>query len=198
MNGLDNLTQKILSDAKGYAGEVKQASDEKVEELLLDYNAQADALKADLAATAKEEAKNILSRAQSQAALGERNELLRARRAVIDDVFATAADELVGLPKEDYVELLAKLVAKYQTGPAEIILNERDAEEIGADLLKKIVVNKIKNIDITLIKISKTHGNFKGGLILRQGDIDTNCTAEVLCEGSRHQLEPEVIKLLGF
>ena len=33
MNGLDNLTQKILSDAKGYAGEVKQASDEKMSDL---------------------------------------------------------------------------------------------------------------------------------------------------------------------
>ena len=54
------------------------------------------------------------------------------------------------------------------------------------------------NIDISMVKISKTYGSFKGGLILRQGDIDTNCTVEVLCEGLRHELEPEVIRRLQF
>lgn len=198
MNGLENMTKKILGDAQGYAVEVKKNADAKIDELLLDYQSQADALRGELLASARDEAAMMRERAQSQAALAQRNELLRAKRKAIDDVFDAACGMLVDLPKEEYVDLLARLVAKYQAGPAEIILNERDAERIGSDLIKKIVMNKIRNIDISTVKISKTHGRFKGGLILRQGSVDTNCTAEVLCGGLRHELEPEVVKRLGL
>ena len=198
MNGLENMTQKILGEAKRYAEEQKKSSDLKVDEILLDYKAQADALSSEAADAAKKEAEITISRAKGQAALTVRNELLRAKREIIDSVFSMACDALVGLPREDYLDLLCRLVQKYQTGPAEIILNERDAKELGSDLLKKVVINKLLNIDISMVKISKTYGSFKGGLILRQGDIDTNCTVEVLCEGLRHELEPEVIRRLQF
>lgn len=198
MNGLDSMTRKIIGDAESYADEIKKESGQKIEAMLLEYQSQADAVKRELAADAQNEAAMIRERAQSQAALTERNELLRAKREVIDLTFSTACDMIVDLPKDEYVGLLARLVARYQTGPAEIILNERDATAIGAELLKKIVMNKIRSIDITMIKISKTCGKFRGGLILRQGDIDTNCTVEVLCEGLRHQLEAQVIEQLDF
>lgn len=198
LNGLDNMTKKILSDAQSYADEVKKNSTVKIDQILADYNGQVDALSRQMAADAKAEAEMVITRARSQAALNERNELLRAKQEMIDETFAQACDNIVNMPRDEYVALLSKLVAKYQTGAAEIILNERDRDGIGADLLKKIVMNKLKNIDISLVKISKSCGNFKGGLILRQGDIDTNCTVEVLCEGLRHELEPHVIQQLQF
>lgn len=198
LNGLQNMTDKILSDAKEYAAEVHKNAERKVDEILLDYNRQADDLRTEIRDAASREAEMILSRAKSQTALGERNELLREKRALIDAAFSRACDGVISLPREEYIDLLARLVAKYQTGSALIILNERDAKELGGDLLKKIVMNKLRNIDISLIKISKEYGSFKGGLILRQGDIDTNCTVEVLCEGLRHELEAQVIELLRF
>lgn len=198
MNGLETLTGRIMGDAKSFADDVKAQSEIKINKILLDYHNEADALTQDIVSAAEQEAAMIRSRAENQQALSERNELLRAKRELIDEVFANACSLLCALPREQYVDLLASLVAKYQTGTAQIILNERDQKEIGSDLLGRIVVNKIKKIDISLIKISKTTGHFEGGFILRQGEIDTNCTAEVLCDGLRHELEPKIIEILGF
>lgn len=198
LNGLDSMKKKILDDAQSFAAENKKASDAKVDEILRDYQAQADTLEKSLVSDAQREAEGIRARAESQAALAERSDLLRAKHDVIDAAFSRACEMITQLPRDEYVSLLARLVAKYQTGKAEIILNERDMNEIGGDLIKQIVVNKIKTIDVSMVRISKTPGNFLGGLILRQGDIDTNCTLEVLCSGLRHELEPAVIKLLQF
>lgn len=198
MNGLDNLTGRILSEAKAYAAGVKSESDEKIEKLLLEANAEAEAISAEILADAASERDMLLTRAQNQRALIERNRLLSEKRVVIDRVFESACRQLCEMPREEYVNLLVRLVAKYQTQKAEIILNQRDRDAIGDELMAKIVVNKIKNIDISLIKLSKETGSFMGGLILRQGDVDTNCTAEVLCDTLRHSLEPEIIKILEF
>ncbi|MCI8623896.1 MAG: hypothetical protein HFG26_09575 [Provencibacterium sp.] len=194
LNGLQNLTDKIQSDAKGYADELAEATRKKVDDLLREQKDEADELRANMTETARKEAEGILARANSQAALEERNALLRAKRDMINETFELAAGEIASLPKKKYIALLAKLVKKYQTGPAEIILNARDLKEVGAELLNEI----LSGAGAPLASLCQQPGSFKGGLILRQGDVDTNCTVEVLCEGMRHELEPKVIELLQF
>lgn len=194
MNGLQNLTDKIQSDAKGYASELAESTRKKVEELLHEQQGQADALRAETVEAARKEAEGIIARAKSQAALEERNALLRAKREMINDTFELAGEEIAALPKEKYLALLVRLVKKYQTGPAEIILNARDQKAVGADLLGEL----FSGAGAPMVSLGKQPGSFKGGLILRQGDVDTNCTIEVLCEGLRHELEPKVIELLQF
>ncbi|MCI8442650.1 MAG: hypothetical protein HFG27_08980 [Provencibacterium sp.] len=194
LNGLQNLTDKIQSDAKGYAQELAESTRKKVEELLREQQGQADALRAETAEAARREAEGIIARAQSQSALEERNALLRQKREMINEAFELAADEIASMPKEKYVALLAKLVKKYQTGTAEIILNARDKKAVGGELLSAL----LSGAGAPTCSLSSEVGSFKGGLILREGDVDTNCTVEVLCEGMRHELEPKVIELLQF
>lgn len=194
LNGLQNLTDKIQSDAKGYAQELAESTRKKVEELLREQQLEADELRQQTAEAARKEADGIIARAQSQAALEERNALLRRKRDLINESFSLAAEEIANLPQEKYVALLVKLVQRYQTGPAEIILNARDQKAVGGKLLGELLAGA----GAPVTTLSKEVGSFKGGLILRQGDVDTNCTVEVLCEGMRHELEPKVIELLQF
>ena len=46
------------------------------------------------------------------------------------------------------------------------------------------------------IKLSDETGNFAGGCIIKEGNIETNCTFEVLVKGMRDELEQEVSNVL--
>ena len=100
---------------------------------------------------------------------------------------------LVNLPKAEYVSFLAKLAAKAAvSGDEEIILNARDKAAVGADVVSAanaLVANG-------KLKLSDDTGSFAGGLILRRGSVEANCTVELLVELCRSDMSSELAKVL--
>ena len=99
----------------------------------------------------------------------------------------------MNLPEAQYVAFLAKLAAKASvTGDEEIVLNARDCKAIG-DKLVKAANEKLKG---GKLKLSSETGDFKGGLILRRGSIEANCTAELLVDLCRDEMAAELAGVL--
>ena len=97
---------------------------------------------------------------------------------MVAESFDLAVDKLVKLPEAEYIALLAKLAAKASvTGDEEIVLNARDRKAVGA----KVVEAANKALTGGKLTLSEKTGDFKGGLILRRGNIEANCTAELHC-----------------
>ena len=89
--------------------------------------------------------------------------------------------------------LLAKLAAEASvTGEEEIVLNARDRAAVG----QKVVDAANAKLSGGKLTLSADTGDFKGGLILRRGSIEANCTAELLVELRREDMAAELAKVL--
>ena len=107
--------------------------------------------------------------------------------------FDKALEALCALPEEEYVAFLAGLAAKASvTGDEEILLNARDRKAVG-DKVAAAANAKPGGGKLTL---AEETGDFAGGLILRRGNVEANCTAELLVDLARGDLSAEIAGIL--
>ncbi len=119
--------------------------------------------------------------------------VLALKQEMVSASFDKACDAIVNLPQEQYLELLAKLAAEAAvTGDEEIVLNKRDRAALGGKVAEA-ANQKLKNGKLTL---SDATGSFAGGLILRRGSIEVNCTAELLVELCRGDMSAKLAAVL--
>ncbi len=217
MNGVANITEKILSEARTWAD--AQVADSK---------AQAAATAEEIAQTAATQAKNTLEnaqakaqqiteRAKSQGEMDRRKMILSTKQQAVSDAFDAALQKMAGLPEEERVLMMVRLAVKYQTTDAELIFNQKDQAVVGPlvvatvnaiytrqaiketftgnilEQLKKLVSQQPVKHKVTM---STMVGNFAGGFILKEGDIENNCTFEVLVNAVHDDLEGDVTSIL--
>lgn len=196
MNTIESITKKILDDAKSAAQEKTLEAQKEAEAVLKDYANQADQIKSEAVKAAEKEAFALLERVASQSDLARRNLQLRYKRKTISRAFETALDGLCGLDAERQLDFLSSFAAKYQSGTAEVLLNEGDKANFGTSLVSRIQEKlKASGKDYSVSLSGKT-GNFAGGMVLVEGSIETNCSYEILIKNIRDDLEGEVAKTL--
>ena len=132
MNGIEKITGRIDADIQ-----------QEIDAIQADAQAQADAIAADYDARAKAEAEAILKKgaeaaAQREERLGSVAQLearkltLAAKQEMVEQAFQQAMQELVGLPDEQYVALLANLCAQAsRTGREQVIFSQKDRSRFG-------------------------------------------------------------------
>ena len=122
-----------------------------------------------------------------------RKAILAVKQDLVSESFDLAVDKLVNLPEAQYVALLAKLAAQASvTGDEEILLNARDRAAIG----EKVVAAANKKLSGAKLRLADETGDFKGGLILRRGSVEANCTAELLVQLRREDMAAELAEIL--
>ena len=108
--------------------------------------------------------------------------------------FERAQEMLVDLPEEQYVELLGKLAANAAvTGEEETVLNAADRARVGEAVVKN--ANE-KLGEKGRLRLSDAAGEFDGGLILRRGNIEVNCTTALLVELCRGEMSAAIAGVL--
>ena len=122
-----------------------------------------------------------------------RKAILAIKQDMVSESFDRAAEKLVDLPEESYVALLARLAAQASvTGDEKIVLNARDRAAVG----EKVVAAANAKLPNGKLTLAEETGDFKGGLILRRGNIEANCTAELLVELCRGDMAAELAGVL--
>ena len=108
-----------------------------------------------------------------------------------------AREAILALDEDKYVAFLAEQAgAAALTGREEILLNKTDRDRIGAKLLAAANAAAVKRGLPGEMKLSDETRAVSGGLILRRGSIEVNCTLEKLLEMSRSALDAEVASVL--
>ena len=92
-----------------------------------------------------------------------------------EDVYGLTQTELSEKVTVRQAQLAAEAAV---TGDEEIVLNARDRAAVG-DKVAAAANAKLPDGKLTL---ADETGDFKGGFILRRGNIEANCTAELLVE----------------
>ena len=175
-------TDAILAEAEQRCAEIRGVYEQKAKD------AYAEKIRAGVKAN-----QDRLESMERLAKMEGRKAILTVKQDMVSESFDRAAELLVNLPEEQYVALLAKLAAEASvTGEEEIILNARDRAAVGEKVVEAANL-KLSGAKLTL---SDETGDFKGGLILRRGSIEANCSAELLVELSQSELSAKVAETL--
>ena len=187
MSNISNLTSKILKDAEERKDSILAKAESEKASIIEKRNKEAKALEAEMIEKAKSEAQTRKERVISGAELKARNEKLKAKQAIIEEVFNKSVDELCKLSDVEYKTFIKESILTLGiAGDEKLILNEKGKSLVDNTLLVDI------NKELTLLTISTEVGNFKGGFILEKGGIEINNTFEALVSSLKDELEFEV------
>lgn len=182
MSNLENLTQKILDEAKSQASIIDEESKKVNENIINSKIREANEEKKRMINRAVSEASLLKERTISNAELKARNEKLKAKQEVIDRVFDMAKERLKNLSEDKYVSYLKDTLKNLKLEGEEIIV------------VPKRMKPKVKVLGLRP-EISDAEIVDSGFLIKGKGTT-LNYTFDSLVEHYRDELETEIAQSL--
>jgi len=193
--GAEEVVEKILTDAKAQAEQIKTQADQKqaseqakLDEQLKKYKKQTETL-------AKKSAEDAKAHLLAAARMDIAKQLLAEKRRILDEVFNQAQTQLQNLSDEDYRQLMTKLMLEaVESGNEEVIVdvNETRIDRVLINQINKQLGSEKKGN----LKLSEHKENIGAGFILRDGKINNNASVGILLAQLRKQLEIELTKEL--
>ena len=196
MNNIESILKKIADDANAAAQQKLDEANAEAQQILKDYQAQADQLRADAQQKAEKEAAVIAERVESQSGLMRRNMMLQYKREAIEQAFQKALEVLCAQPSDEQVQLLSSAASKAIAGDVQIILNQKDGDAFGKQLVDSIQKQLADAGKSYTVSLSSKTASIAGGMILDEGRVETNLSYEILVKNMRDELEAQVARVL--
>ena len=193
MKGTEKIIAHIQADAKAQADAILAQSELQCAEIRRSYEAQAKERYGEKIRQGVKACQDSIDSVERINQMEAKKSILALKQEMVSKSFEKACDMLTALPEEQYVALLAKLAAQASvSGDEEIILNARDKAAVGAAVVEK--ANAL--LPAGKLSLSAATGDFAGGLLLRRGSIEANCTIELLVELCRGDMSAQLAKVL--
>ena len=226
MNGLEKITARIDADVQAEIDRATAQAQAQADAITAEYRAKAEKEAADLAERNKKAAEDRLERLVSVAHMESRKVTLGAKQKMVDAAFDRALEKLCALPEAEYVGILATLLVKAaSTGREEVIFSPQDRERVGkaavaqanAALAKEVapelpeelsnskvgaLLNKVATGVSALaagtaqLTLSQETRPIQGGFILKDGNVEVNCTFDTLVRLQRTEIAGAVANIL--
>lgn len=119
--------------------------------------------------------------------------LLRAKQRCVSAVYDGVRDKILSAPDKEYLALMQKLITSVCENGDEVIICDSDAKRITAAWIKKIG-DAVK----CKLVLSKTRGDFSGGVILRNGKYDRDLTVDEIVRELKERTIADTVKNLGL
>ena len=193
MKGTEKIIAHIQADAKAQADAILAQAEQQCASIREDYEKKASAAYGDKIRAGVKECQDKVDSIERIAQMEAKKAVLALKQEMVSASFDKARDMIVGLPKEQYAAFLAKLAAQAAvTGDEEVLLNGRDRDTVGPAAVK--AANE--TLGAGRLTLAADAGNFAGGLILRRGNIEVNCTVELLVELCRADMSAQLAGIL--
>ena len=197
MKGIDKITSRIIADAEAECRDVKRESDERCAAVRAENEKRAQDEYWRLVREGVKDTEQRVQRMDRTARLEAKKSVLNMKQEAVSRAFDLAKDKIAELPERDYVAFLAREAAEAAiTGQEEVLLCERDRAAVGEQVVK--AANErlaAKGLPGTLT-LSDATREMTGGLVLKQGDIEVNCSVDTLLELVRGELAARVAEVL--
>ncbi|MBR5543160.1 MAG: hypothetical protein IKU65_03580 [Oscillospiraceae bacterium] len=190
MNGIENIKKRITEDAESKASVILEEAKQKAAEISAGYKEKCDKIISDETARAEKAVQERRDRLAGSAALESKKALLAKKQELISEAFSLAEKKLSALSGDELASVLASLALSAADGkPGEIILSKSVREELSDKISEKVSENKG-------LKISDEVREISGGLILKSGTTEVNCTFEALVAEKRDEMSREIADIL--
>lgn len=193
MNGIDKITARIESDAKAEADVILAESRAECEIIRERYEKDAQDEYWRLVREGVKDCEMRVQRLGSTAAMESKKSILALKQEMVAEAFERAVKLLAGLPDNEYLAFLANQAASAsRTGAEEVLLNARDSSRYGERAVKAANEKLTEKGLPGGLTLGAATRQISGGLILKDGDIEINCSAETLTELHRNDLATQV------
>ena len=220
INGLNKITDKILSEAQAKADKILADAQAECDRINAEYAERAEKIRSEISAEAEKGGMEYVARIRATAATSKRNLLLQTKSDLIDGVFAGVLEQTRNLELEKYNEILVGLLSAalleqleseetsrtlYGEEEAmipecyEVLFNQRDRDRCGKAVIEgtqKHLASKVSPEKLARLQLSSQTANIDGGLVLRCGNVESNCSLSILFAQLRESLESEVARAL--
>ena len=188
INGIERIAERILRDAQTEAAGIRSIADENCAKIEAQSEKQAKDAAGDILEAAEKEAAEIVKRMKGESDMKARSALLEEKQALMQKAFELAQQEILAMDGEKYRAFLVSLACKACfSGKEELLLNAKDLKRFGQDLCDEI------NAKLTL---GKKPADIDGGLKLKDGSVETNCSISTLIAAGKDALVPQVAAML--
>lgn len=192
MNGIEKITQLIESDAQAEIDRILGDARDEAARIAAQYQGQADAEAAELAAKNEKAAAEREERLVSVAQMEARKATLGAKQEMVEKAYIRALEKLCAMPAEQYVAVLADLLVQASSsGHEEAVFSPEDRERVG-----KAAVEKANAASGRKLTLSAETLPIKGGFILKDKNVEVNCTFETLVRLQKAETAGAVVKKL--
>ena len=203
MNGIEKITGQIDADVQKEIDAALDQARARAQEIEDRYASQAQTQAEAIRRKGEQDAALRQERLVDVAKLEARKTILAAKQELVGQAFDLALKKLLELPDQEYISLLAKLaVSASRTGREQVILSQKDRSRYGKqavtmanDMLAKKAGPRAAQTD-GMLTLAEESRPMAGGLILRDGKVETNCSFEVLIHLQRDALSAEVARAL--
>ncbi|MBQ9404904.1 MAG: V-type ATP synthase subunit E [Synergistaceae bacterium] len=188
---LADIKAKIKADSQAQIKALEAENDAKVLEISRKVNAEIKAVQDSYAARLAKEEPEVLRRREIVAELDAKRIDLGVRQQLVGEAFEASLKQMVEMAPDKYVKFADKLMNEaIKTGHEVVFVgqNEKHLDQRWLD-----GYNASHNTSLTL---SPEKLAIRGGFILRNDKIDTNCSWEMLIADARADIETEVVKRL--
>ncbi len=218
MTGIEKITDRIAAEAAREAEKILGAAEAECRRLAEEYAERSIAERDRIADRAETEGQRMIDRAKATAEMNRRSVLLAAKSALVDEVYEKAREEILDTDFGKYRELLAALLVsallEFQKSEqtsralgdevepyekAEVLLNGNDREKYGAEVVsaaRRTGEGRIGADLLSKLCLSEDTVPIDGGLVLRCGNIETNCALSVLLAEVRRETEGKITAIL--
>ncbi len=197
MKGIEKITARIAADAETENQAIREESAKRCAQIRAEYEKQAQEKCAAITQEGERESEQRASRIDRTARLESKKSILAMKQDLVSKAFDQAETMIGQLPEPDYIGFLARQASQAAlTGQEEVILSREDKAKCGAKVVKAANdMLQARGLQPALTLSEETRP-MAGGLILKQGDIEVNCTVGTLLELSRGELAAQVAEVL--
>ena len=197
MNRIDKITERIKIDAENEVAQIRAQSLADCLEAEGRYNIKAQKEYENLIAAGKQTAQQRAERVIRTANTEAKKQILIFKQEMVEKAFEQAVSKLLNLPEDKYVELLAFLSVKAaRTGNERLIFSPKDREKYGeraVEAANGVLKSNGKTAGLTL---SEETRDISGGVIVTDGQVETNCDLKAMADAQRNALKGHVAKIL--
>lgn len=190
---IEQIKKNGVAVAEAEAKNIVETAQAEAQKIIADAHAEADKI----LANAKSENERMVKSSEDAIRQAGRNLLISFRESVARELNAVISENVNAVYSSDALsELIIKIVEKLavnsDVGDIEIILNEKDADELQSLILSAIKEKMLKGVTL------KPNNNFDGGfrIAVNNGSAYYDYSAEAVVDMLSNYLSPKITKLL--
>ena len=191
MDGITKITERINAAAAEECAVIAKEAEESCAAIRADFAQKAEAAYESGIQSGEIEVSLDAERIVRNAKLNARKEVLAVKQELLDAAFEAAKKKVAELPEDKYVAWLVAMAAEASEGCGEIILSQKDSK-LGNQIVAKAneaLAAKGKKGGLT---VSTENRDMDAGFVLRDGNLELNCTLGTVLAANREKIATKV------
>ena len=197
MNGIEKIIARIAATAQAEVDAVVAETESRCQSITAAYELKAqDAYRERIQMGVRENELRV-QRLRKSNTMEAGKRMLALKQELISQAFDCAMKQFESMEEHEYISFLAYLAGNAsETGTETVLFNAKDRTTIGNRVVEE--ANRIRQERGArgALTIGEESRSIRGGLILKNGPIETNCSLEKMMELRRSELAAPVAAIL--